>query len=83
MKFYPNCYKYHRIDGLLIIFTYHRSLQQTLTELKDYQHKHEYWQTQQERLLRDQEIPQVRQEQRMGYEWHRTQFEEHVQSGGY
>ena len=60
---------------------FHRSLQQTLSELKDYQHKHEYWQSQQERLLHDQAAPQLKHDQRLSYEWHRNQFDNHVHSG--
>ena len=38
----------------------HRTLQRTLDELRDYQQKHEYWQKQQDRLILDQALPEVK-----------------------
>lgn len=45
-----------------------RSLQRTLTELREYQKQHEYWLRQHEKLLSEQAPPEVKLEQRLEYE---------------
>ena len=44
------------------------SLQRTLSELRDYQRKHEYWQLQQEKILTEQAQADVKLDQRVAYE---------------
>ncbi|XP_067656213.1 tetratricopeptide repeat protein 17-like isoform X4 [Haliotis asinina] len=46
----------------------HRSLQKTLKELKEYQRKHDHWQTQQDKLDFEQVSPEVKAAQQIAYE---------------
>ena len=48
-----------------------RSLQRTLAELRDYQRKHEYWQSQNEKLYTEQASSDAKYEQRVTYEQHK------------
>ena len=49
-----------------------RSLQRTLTELKEYQQRHELWQIQQEKLQTEQASSDIKFEQRVAYEEHKV-----------
>ena len=50
------------------LFLYCRSLQRTLNDLKDYQEKHETWQSIQEKVQMDQASSDSKFAQRVGYE---------------
>lgn len=52
----------------MIYYIFFRSLQRTLTELREYQKQHEYWLKQHEKLLSEQAPPEVKLEQRLEYE---------------
>ena len=49
-----------------------RSLQRTLEELRHYQRKHKYWQQQQEKLITEQAPSEVKLQQLLAYESHKS-----------
>lgn len=53
------------LDGFILSF---RSLQRTLTDLKEYQQQHEAWQALQENMQQDQATSDTKFAQRVGYE---------------